>query len=180
MSDANRYETMLGNLGAYLADQGARKIVISDQGEFWSVSWQGTAAGAQQARCFSEPDLMRLKARARSEPPRATSRASLLGVLGQQIDQEEFDLARVEEKTGAFLISGTNAGRYVNERVPFGQLGGEVATEMREPSADNPAEDASDDSSTLLIVQRPRPRKDGASPSRPGPGLLPRRTGSAP
>src|SRR5215216_620703 len=105
MPESSRYETILGRLGAYLACQEARRIEISDEGAYVTVSWFSQGATRRQ-NCFREEEIARLQPSGHHEPNSSASRAALLGVLGRRLDESGMDVARIEEKTDSFQISG--------------------------------------------------------------------------
>src|SRR5688572_23951539 len=98
MSQSSRYETILGQLGAYLACQDARKVEIADEGHYLTVSWLSQGATRRQ-NCFREEEIARLQSSSRRDPSELSSRAALLGVLGRRLDETGMDVARIEEKT---------------------------------------------------------------------------------
>ncbi len=117
MAESSQYETMLERLGAFLGSQGARKIQISDEGGgFLLVSWQSDR-GARQQRCFRESDLMRLDPHAFvRRGTTGSGHAPLLAPLGRELDRVGMDVARIDEKTDVFQVSGTITGKYFNKR----------------------------------------------------------------
>src|SRR5690348_6376466 len=138
MEQSSRYETLLGRLGAYLACQEARRIEIADEGQFVTVSWQSQGP-ARRHNCFREDEIARLQPNGRN-PYESSSRAALLGVLGRKLDESGMDVARIEEKTEVFLVSGATSGRYSNLRVGYWELRGQPAPRLDSPDVEASAD----------------------------------------
>jgi hypothetical protein len=138
MQQSSRYETILGRLGAYLACQEARRVEIADEGAYLTVSWLSQGATRRQS-CFREEEIARLQPSGRRDPNDSASKAALLGLLGRRLDDSGMDVARIEEKTDSFQISGATCGRYSSQRVGYWELRSQPAPTPRpEPVAEEP------------------------------------------
>lgn len=138
MLQADHCETMLGRLGAFLAAQDLHQIEIVDEGAFLVVSWQ-PADAARQHRCFDEADVARLRPSPERGCQESSSRAALLGTLGQEIDRAQLDVAHIVEEADGFVVSGTRCGTYLHRRYRFPELEGNGAQPPARPGGPAPS-----------------------------------------
>jgi hypothetical protein len=132
---------MLGHLGAILAERDARRIAITDEGAFLDVSWQSGQAERERG-VFHEAELASLRSGSWHRQTPTAGRLGLLEALGRKLDQSGMDVARIEEQTNVFQVSGIASGKYTKQHIDYRTLVG-----GRQPAPD-PVEE--DDDVTLV------------------------------
>ncbi len=123
MSESGQWETKLGRLGVFLTGQDARHLEIFNREAFVTVGWEAVDATRKEA-CFSPEELARDWAPYK-HPPGSTSRSSLLGALGHELDQARLDPASIVEEHDGFVVTGSIRGRYESLRFSYSELGQE-------------------------------------------------------
>jgi hypothetical protein len=121
MSQLGQWETKLGMVGAYLDDRDARHIEIVNRDSFLTVFWEGTDAHRHE-RCFFDAEFARPSRAATGGQGGSRSQALLLSGLGHEIDREAINVACIVEEAGGFVVSGSSAGRYVNQCYAYSEL----------------------------------------------------------
>ena len=119
MTQPGQWETKLGWLGAFLSGQDARHVEIFNRETFVTVVWE--QKGASRQASFSPEDLARPWAPYKHRPD-SPSRSALLGVLGQEIDREQLDVASVLEEEDGFVVIGSISGRYEKQCFSYSEL----------------------------------------------------------
>lgn len=120
MWQPSQWETTLGQLGAFLAAQGAHHVEVLDKGPFLDVLWQPAGAPPQE-RCFVEADFAHLRTTPWLSPGSSIS-VTLLGALGHEIDREQFDVARIVEEADGFVVTGSSGGQYLSRHYAYSEL----------------------------------------------------------
>jgi hypothetical protein len=134
LTQSCRYEMMLGHLGAILITQDARRIAITDEGAFLSVSWQNGSATRERG-FFSEAELSKLHSASLSQQTAEANRLALLAALGRHLDQRGLDVSAIEEKTDTFAVSGVASGKYTKQLINHRELVGSNRSEPARASA---------------------------------------------
>ena len=110
---------VLRALGRFLDEQGATRIEIKNHEMFLAVSWAqaGTTAGQ---RAYQEKDLEGLREQARAMRKGIAggtptgSLGEMLRTLGQDLDNDDAEVAAIMQEDDGFRVSGTMGGRYYN------------------------------------------------------------------
>jgi hypothetical protein len=118
---------ILRALGRFLDEQGATGIEIKNHEMFLAVSWDQAGASAGQ-RAYQEKDLNDLREQARAMRKGIAggtptgSLGELLRTLGQELDQDEVEVAGVAQEENGFRVSGSVNDRYYSRLFPTSEL----------------------------------------------------------
>jgi hypothetical protein len=126
MGSRAEYADFLRVIGQVLDAEAAQQIEIIEHETFISISWQ-SGPGTTENRSFRDLDLTTLRDRARELRGTATAdvphtRAELLRVLGQELDEQDVALNGVIEEKDGYRVSGTAGRRYINRLYSWDDL----------------------------------------------------------
>jgi hypothetical protein len=117
---------VLRALGRYLDEQGATGIEIKNHEMFLAVSW--AEAGSAGRRAYQEKDLAELREQARAMRKGIAggtptgSLGEMLRTLGQDLDEDDVEVAGIVQEDDGFRVSGSMPGRYYNRLFSTSEL----------------------------------------------------------
>jgi hypothetical protein len=126
MGSRAEYADFLRVIGQVLDAEEAQQVEIIERETFISISWH-SGPGMTENRSFRDLDLDTLRERARELRGTATAdvphtRAELLRVLGQELDEQGVALNGVIEEEDGYRVSGTAGRRYTNRLYTWDDL----------------------------------------------------------
>src|SRR5690348_11938273 len=119
MADPGHYSDVLRLLGHYLDEQRATEIEVVDHGSYFSVCWVGTGPGCEQRtfRAFELRQLLidarRHRGESRDARRLALTYADMLRTLGDECDEERWELLSVAENEEGLRLTALADGRHL-------------------------------------------------------------------
>ncbi|MEA2642610.1 MAG: hypothetical protein QOF51_4004 [Chloroflexota bacterium] len=119
MANPGHFSDVLRLLGHFLDEQRAQAIEIVDHGAYFSVSWMTAGPGREERtyRAFELRQLLIDAKRHRGEASDARRLAltytDILRAIGDECDQESWELLSVAETDEGFRMTASDQGRHV-------------------------------------------------------------------
>jgi hypothetical protein len=164
---------VLRALGRFLDEQGATQVEINNHEMFLAVSW--AEAGAQAGpRAYQEKDLEGLREQARAMrkgfaggTPTGTL-GELLRTLGQELDNDDVEVAGILQEDDGFRVSGSMGGRYYNRLFMTSELLSSSGERMMQRAPARPEPTQWQDPMPHVSVGLPVHTRDGQRVGRVG------------
>jgi hypothetical protein len=183
MLQSGEYADALRVVGRWLELQDARRVEVTDEGEFLSVSWEGSAAGGgqRQFRAFELAQLRREAQLLRTSPGGTPSAglSEMLRTLGGELDRLSLELLSILELPDGFRMSTAAGGRHNSYQFSLQEVQ-QMSAAQRSQRAGRPAATPEvvgyaspglpSPSSAITTPVRTPPQR-AATPSTPGQGL---------